>query len=70
METLDKFGIIIDVCADHGVWLDQGEFANILDRAYRYRRESEMSPRRDLAAIGAETRATFKSSINRVAAMI
>lgn len=70
MDTLDQYHITIDVCADHGVWLDQGEFANILERAYLYRREGEVHPHRNRAEIQAETRAKYKAGLNRVASMI
>gem|GEM_PF-2643125 len=71
MELLKQFDLTIDVCADHGVWLDQGELAVLLERTYWYRREEEQhSNRRDLSNEIDRTRERFKTSLNRVAGLI
>ncbi len=44
METVDQQGVTMDLCPDHGVWLDQGELALLLERAYWHRRDSEQRP--------------------------
>ena len=32
MDTKKKRGVAIDVCEEHGVWLDQGEMSKIIER--------------------------------------
>ena len=66
MELLKHFDVVMDVCDDHGVWLDQGELALILERTYWHRREAEdvssYNPGRNMD----ETRRTFTAGMRRV----
>jgi len=71
MELIEQFDITIDVCAQHGVWLDQGELALILERTYWYRREQEdYAIKRDATREIDKTREKFRASLNRVAGLI
>ena len=70
MELVQQFDVVIDVCEAHGVWLDQGEQATILERTYWHRRELEQPPRADASRQIDHTRKKFKTSLNRVAGLI
>jgi Zn-finger nucleic acid-binding protein len=39
MRTAENRGVVIDVCDDHGVWLDRGELENLVARSKEKSRE-------------------------------
>jgi Zn-finger nucleic acid-binding protein len=57
MRIEKRDGVSIDVCADHGIWLDQGELEGIVAavrrRADRVRRSAVRRARRDGKVKGA-----------------
>lgn len=66
METLSQHEVTLDLCAEHGVWLDQGELSTILERAYLYRRELESRPSVSQAERLEATAKDFRRSVTRV----
>lgn len=70
MAFFKQFDIVMDVCEDHGVWLDQGELATLLERTYWHRRENDDGRERDLARNIDETRRTFTAGMRRVAGVV
>ena len=69
MDLLKHFDVVMDVCDDHGVWLDQGELSLILERTYWHRRAHD-EPKRDPGRVMDRTRQAFTKSLNKVAGMI
>lgn len=66
MALLRQFDVTLDVCDAHGIWLDQGELATLLERTYWYRRENEEPPKEDPGRNMNETRRTFTAGMRRV----
>ncbi|MFK7788944.1 MAG: zf-TFIIB domain-containing protein [Phycisphaeraceae bacterium] len=70
MALLRQFDVTMDVCEAHGVWLDQGELALILERTYWHRRQIEVPTKADPGRNMDETRRTFTAGIRRVAGCV
>lgn len=70
MTFFKQFDIVMDVCEEHGVWLDQGELATLLERTYWYRRDNAQHQKRDRTQTMDHTRKKFLASLNRVAGAI
>ena len=66
MIVIEEHGISVDICEDHGVWLDQGEMAVLLERTYWHRRESEFAHvKMDRIALTNETAMRFSSGMKK-----
>lgn len=65
-----QFDIVMDVCESHGVWLDQGELATLLERTYWHRRAVDDAPERNPGHNMDETRRTFTAGMRRVAGCV
>lgn len=66
MNVIDEHNIAVDICEQHGVWLDQGELTTLLERTYWHRRESEFAHvKMDRIALTNQTAARFSSSMKR-----
>lgn len=66
MNVIDEHNIAVDICDQHGVWLDQGELTTLLERTYRYRRESELARiKSDRNAMREQTADKFSRSMQR-----
>jgi len=48
MSTTQEFGVMFDVCVDHGVWLDRGELEALADRRTRTSRDVMRATIKDL----------------------
>lgn len=70
MAVLRQFDVAMDVCEAHGVWLDQGELALILERTYWHRRQIEAPPKTDPGQNMNHTRKKFTKSLSRVAGLV
>ena len=66
MMLFEQFDIVMDVCEAHGVWLDQGELATLLERTYWHRREADKVSGRNPGHNMDETRRTFVAGMRRV----
>jgi Zn-finger nucleic acid-binding protein len=66
MAFFQQFDIVMDVCEAHGVWLDQGELATLLERTYWHRREHDEASDRNPGRNMDETRRTFTAGMHRV----
>lgn len=66
MTLLKQFDVVMDICESHGVWLDQGELATLLERTYWHRREADAVSDRNPGHNMDETRRTFTAGMRRV----
>lgn len=71
MTLITEQSVTMDICEEHGVWLDQGELASLLERTYRYRRESEAAHvKMDRHALREETAERLSSSMRTVCHLV
>ena len=66
MTLFKQFDVVMDICESHGVWLDQGELATLLERTYWHRREVDDASDRNPGHNMDETRRTFTAGMQRV----
>ena len=53
MALESRFNVIVDVCREHGIWLDKGELPRIIDRIQCHQRVAIRKARRDGKVSGA-----------------
>lgn len=70
MTLFKQFDVVMDICDKHGVWLDQGELATLLERTYWHRREADEAIDRNPGQHMDETRRTFTAGMRRVAGCV
>lgn len=70
MAFFKQFDVVMDICDEYGVWLDQGELATLLERMYWHRRDIDGHEKRDLTHNMDETRRTFNAGMRRVAGCV
>lgn len=70
MVVLVQFDIAMDVCELHGVWLDQGELATLLERTYWHRHQIEEPAKVNPGRHMDETRKTFTAGMRRIAGYV